>query len=198
MNNTTQENERKVGLGDSPRQESLCNIFYLQKLSPKHRREYFEVKPILDSLGIELSLEDVRDKPDFKFFYEGKTIGLESTRCYPPDAQTQTNQNRYEIGEKGVRAIVEEYKEYKKERGEWVTLSIKFKNGLYYALRDASLTKDEIKKIETEVIEEIEMRLRRGHFSSPETCDKPVDESWRMGLNIPRQYLVTWLKKEKS
>ena len=63
--------------------------FGLEDLAPKRRIEYFEVKPILKSLGIELRRVEVSEKPDFNFVYEGKKIGLETTRCYPPDALTQ-------------------------------------------------------------------------------------------------------------
>lgn len=134
----------------------------LQELSPKHRKEYLEVKPILDNLGIEFTQDGISDKPDFRFTYKGKEIGLETTRCYPPDALIHKNnkdQNKYEIGDKGVGAIIKKYKKYKTERGEWVSLLIWFEDGLYYTLRDPSLTKKEIEEIGNEVIEEIENQI---------------------------------------
>lgn len=52
----------------------------------------------------------ISDKPDFCFTYEGKVTGLETTRCYPPDAlihKDNKDQNKYEIGYKGVWSILE-------------------------------------------------------------------------------------------
>lgn len=149
----------------------------LQKLSPRHRIEYFEVKPILDSLSIDLMQEGISDKPDFRFTYEGKIIGLETTRCYPPDALIHKNnkeQNKYEIGDKGVDAIIKRYEKYKTERGEWISLYIGFYDGLYYTLRDASLTKKDIEIIGNEVIEEIENRIEDYHYCK--TFDKKTTE----------------------
>ena len=165
------------------------NKIDLQELSPKHSKEYFEVKPILDSLGIEIMQDGIRDKPDFRFTYEGKTIGLEATRCYPPDALIHKNnkeQNKYEIGDKGVRSILEKYRKYKEERHEWVTLSIKFRNGLNYTLRNPSLKRKEIEKIENDVIEEIETRLRLGHYSTCTTDEKRLTELEIMNYKYTR------------
>lgn len=153
------------------------NKIDLQELSPKHRKEYFEVKPIFDSLGIGLMQDGISDKPDFRFTYEGKNIGLEATRCYPPDALIHKNnkeQNRYEIGDKGVDAIIKRYKKYKTERGEWVSLFIGFYDGLYYTLRDTSLTKKDIEKIGNDVIEEIENHIEDYHYCK--TIDKKTTE----------------------
>lgn len=151
--------------------------FGLEDLAPKRRIEYFEVKPILKSLGIELRRVEVSEKPDFNFVYEGKKIGLETTRCYPPDALIHKNnkdQNKYEIGEKGVDTIIKKYKKYKTERGEWVSLFIGFQNGLYYTLRDTSLTKKDIERIGNEVIEEIEKHIEDYH--NCKTIDKKTTE----------------------
>lgn len=156
----------------------------LQKLSTKHRKEYFEVKPILASLGIELSQEHIKDKPDFRLCYKGKRIGLETTRCYPPDVKS--HQNKYEIGDKGVKSILERYKRYKIERHEWVTLFISFRNGIYYTFRDTSLKRKDIDRIENEVIEEIETRLREGHYSTPKTCDNRITELYHMDYKYTR------------
>ncbi len=153
------------------------NKIDLQELSPKHRKEYFEVKPIFDSLGIGLMQDGISDKPDFRFTYEGKNIGLEVTRCYPPDALIHKNnkeQNMYEIGDKGVDAIIKRYKKYKTERGEWVSLFIGFYDGLYYTLRDTSLTKKDIEKIGNDVIEEIENHIEDYHYCK--TIDKKTTE----------------------
>ena len=60
----------------------------LQNISTKHRLEYYEIKPILTSLGIGLLQENIGDKPDFRFIYKDKIIGLETTRCYPPDVRS--------------------------------------------------------------------------------------------------------------
>ncbi len=153
-------------------------IIDLQKLSPRHIKEYFEVRPILNSLGIELMQDCISDKPDFRFTYGGKIVGLEATRCYPPDALIHKNnkeQNKYEIGDKGVDAIIKRYKEYKTERGEWVSVFIGFYDGLYYTLRNASLTKREIEMIGNEVIEEIENRIEDYHYCK--TIDKMTTES---------------------
>jgi len=151
--------------------------FGLEDLAPKRRIEYFEVKPILKSLGIELRRVEVSEKPDFNFVYEGKKIGLETTRCYPPDALIHKNnkeQNKYELGEKGVDAIINKYKKYKTERGEWVSLLVRFENGLYYTLRDTSLTKKDIERIGNEVIEEIENHIEDYHNCI--TIDKKTTE----------------------
>ena len=179
MATTTQNNKKDSSEAGSQenRQPSSNTHLDLQKLSPKHRTEYFEVKPIFDSLGIELMQDGFSDKPDFRFTYEGKNIGLEATRCYPPDALIHKNnkeQNKYEIGDKGVDAIIKRYEKYKTERGEWVSLFIGFYDGLYYTLRDASLTKKDIEIIENEVIEEIENRIEDYHYYK--TIDKKTTE----------------------
>ena len=179
MTKTTQNNKKEINEGSvQEHSQPFSNIHLdLQELSPKHRIEYFEVKPILDSLGIELTQDCISDKPDFRFTYEGKEIGLETTRCYPPDALIHKNnkdQNKYEIGDKGVDAIIKKYKKYKTERREWVSLLIWFEDGLYYTLRDTSLTKKEIEKIENEVIEEIENHIYDYH--SRKTMDKKETE----------------------
>lgn len=190
MEHTTQ---KKQGISEDCMQgqnhTSSDNQIDLEMLSPKHRKEYFEVKPILDSLGIEIMQDGIRDKPDFRFTYEGKTIGLEATRCYPPDALIHKNnkeQNKYEIGDKGVWSILEKYRKYKAERHEWVTLSIKFRNGLNYTLRNPSLKRKEIEKIENDVIEEIETRLRLGHYSTLTTDEKRLTELEIMNYKYTR------------
>jgi len=165
--------------------------FGLEDLAPKRRIEYFEVKPILKSLGIELRRVEVSEKPDFNFVYEGKKIGLETTRCYPPDALIHKNnkdQNKYEIGEKGVDTIIKKYKKYKTERGEWVSLFIGFQNGLYYTLRDTSLTKKDIEKIGNEVIKEIEKHIEVYH-----NC-KTIDKKTSLSHNKQYKYVsdILW------
>lgn len=180
MSNTVLNIKREltpVDISEERQQPSELTL-NLQKLSTKHRKEYFEVKPILTNLKIELSLEDISDKPDFRFCYKGKRIGLEATSCYPPDVKS--HQNKYEIGDKGVKSILERYKRYKTERREWVTLFISFRNGLCYTLRDTSLNRKDIDRIENEVIEEIETRLREGHYSTPGTCDNRITELYHM------------------
>lgn len=179
MDTTTLNNKKEVNEVGSQEiiQPSSNTRLDLQKLSPKHRKEYFEVKPILDSLGIELMQDGISDKPDFRFTYEGKNIGLEATCCYPPDALIHKNnkeQNKYEIGDKGVDAIIKRYKKYKTERGEWVSVFIGFYNSLYYTLRDTSLTKKDIEIIRNEVIEEIENRIEDYHYCK--TNDKITTE----------------------
>ena len=67
-------------------------------------------------------------------------------------------------------SIPEKYKKYKIDRREWVSLFIGFYNGLYYTLRDTSLTKKNIEKIGNEVIEEIENRIEDYH------CCKTIDK----------------------
>jgi len=179
MVSTTQNNNQEIsedGVLEHILSSSKTNLD-LQELSPKHRDEYFEIKPILDSLGIELMPDGISDKPDFRFTYEEKRIGLEVTRCYPPDALIHKNnkdQNKYEIGDKGVDAIIERYKKYKTERGEWISLLIGFNDGLYYTLRDTSLTKKDIKIIGNEVIEEIENRIEDYHYCK--SIDKMTTE----------------------
>ena len=191
----TQKNKKKIIEG-CVQEHSLPSSYMqldLQELSPKHRKEYFEVKPILDRLGIRLMQVDFRDKPDFRFAYEGKIIGLEATRCYPPDALIHKNikdQNKYEIGDKVVRSILEKYKKYKIERREWVTLSIKFRNGLNYTLRNPSLKRKDIEKIENEVIEEIETRLKQGHYSTRTTDEKRSTELEIMNYKYTRT--ISW------
>ena len=160
----------------------------LQELSPKHRTEYFEIKPILTSLGIELMKNDVSDKPDFCFCYEGKIIGLETTRCYPLDAKK--HQNKYEIGDKGVKSILEKYKKIKTECCEWVSLHISFRNGLYYTLRDISIKRQDVERIMNEVIEEIETRLKRGHYSTQTTSGKCKTELYHINYKYTRTILV--------
>ena len=173
---SSKKDNNEVGLQEHSQPTS--NIYLnLHELSPKHRKEYFEVKPILDSLGIELNQDGISDKPDFRFTYGGKIVGLEVTSCYPPDALIHKNnkeQNRYEIGDKGVEAIVKRYKKYKTERGEWVSVFIGFYDGLYYTLRDTSLTKKDIEIIGNEVIEEIENRIEDYHYCK--TIDKMTTE----------------------
>lgn len=181
MTSITPNNEKEIHIvGLQKHSQPSTDIHLdLQKLSSKHRTEYFEVKPILDSLGIQLVQDNISDKPDFRFTYEDKEIGLETTRCYPPDALIHKNnkeQNKYEIGYKSVRQILNKYERYKAERGEWVSLFITFQLGLGYTLRDSTLTKQEIETIEKDVIAEIETRLRRGHYSKPETSTKQETE----------------------
>ena len=167
---------------------SSDNQIDLELLSPRHRIEYFEVKPILDSLGIVIMQDGIRDKPDFRFTYEGKEIGLETTRCYPPDALIHRNkkdQNKYEIGDKGVDAIIKRYRKYKTERGEWVSLFIGFYDGLYYTLRDTSLTKKDIEKIGNEVIEEIENHIEDCHYCK--TIDKKTKELHKLPKELDKK-----------
>ena len=186
MSNTVQNIKHKLTPVNISKERQQPNELKLdlQKLSTKHRKEYFEVKPILTSLEIDLSQENISDKPDFRFCYKGKRIGLETTRCYPPDVKS--HQNKYEIGDKGVKAILEKYKRYMTERREWVTLFISFRNGLCYTLRDTSLKRKDIDRIENEVIEEIETRLREGHYSTPETCGKRITELYHMDYKYTR------------
>lgn len=179
MNSTTQNNKKDSSeFSMQENSQPLSNTHLdLQELSIRHRKEYFEVKPILDSLGVELMQDNISDKPDFRFTYEGKIVGLETTRCYPPDALIHKNnkeQNKYEIGDKGVDAIIKRYKKHKTEREEWVSLFVGFYDGLYYALRDTSLTKEDIEKIGNEVIEEIENRIKDYHYCN--TADKETTE----------------------
>ncbi|MBO4810293.1 MAG: hypothetical protein J5552_01865 [Prevotella sp.] len=176
---TIQNNKKEINEGGTQEHSRPPSNIHLdlQKLSPKHRKEYFEVKPILDSLGIELTQDGISDKPDFRFTYDGKEIGLETTRCYPPDALIHKNnkdQNKYEIGDKGVEAIIKKYKKYKTERREWVSLLIWFEDGLYYTLRDTSLAKKEIEEIDNEVIEEIENHIE--DYLYCKTIDKKKTE----------------------
>ena len=194
MCTTNKSNEQKNCNSDIPTRKQWSELDAgLENIAPKRRVEYFEVKPILKSLGIGLRQVEVSEKPDFKFVYEGKKIGLEATRCYPPDALIHKNskdQNKYEIGDKGVRSILEKYRKYKAERHEWVTLNIKFRNGLNYALRNPSLKRNEIEKIENEVIEEIETRLELGHYSTHTTDDKRMTELEYMGYKYTRT--ISW------
>lgn len=112
MSATAQNNKQEInvaGFQENSYPSSNTHLV-LQKISPKHRKEYFEVKPNVDSFSIELMRNGISDKPDFRFTYEGKVIGLETTRCYPPDAlihKDNKDQNKYEIGYKGVWSILE-------------------------------------------------------------------------------------------
>lgn len=75
-----QMTQKKQGISEDCMQGqnhmSSDNQIDLEMLSPKHRKEYFEVKPILDSLGIEIMQEGISDKPDFRFIYKGKILDL--------------------------------------------------------------------------------------------------------------------------
>lgn len=179
MAQSIQNSKEKSNHNKCPQDRNQYSNYHLvlQDMSSKHITEYFEIKPILDRLGVELMQNGISDKPDFRFTYEGKIIGLETTRCYPPDALIHKNnkeQNKYELGEKGVDAIINKYKKYKTERGEWVSLLVRFENGLYYTLRDTSLTKKDIERIGNEVIEEIENHIEDYHNCI--TIDKKTTE----------------------
>lgn len=55
----------------------------IRRMNKKQELELFYVKPILQSLGVEVYTS--ADRPDLRFSYRGRSIGAEVVLCFPDD-----------------------------------------------------------------------------------------------------------------
>lgn len=156
-------------------------------------KELQAIQPVMKGLGYDTcQLEGIlipSEKPDFLFKHENLNIGIEVTECHPENTKGKDTKSLLVVWQRSYE-ICKFIEEKQDASGEIVNYRLGFNLALLFELQKTKLKRPEIERIRTEVLAEMQKRIKNGDYIAIGDDHQKLQKEWRKAYYYIRDIVV--------